>query len=252
MVGAETFILKTNINCPGCKKKIKKLLQDVQGVDKISIDAEQGRIKISGTVHPQTLMKLLQKNGKKSELLWEPMVTQKDLQIVRRSKSPVNNHHIIHDKDVEQLQKLSEIKGLTTVEVTRNGMKITFKEDENVPDEFSAARRLDQRAMHKKYNGDHGTNNYDCDFQSYHHQCSCSRNQAMYMHYCRNCPPTNCRCMQASDGNISVGIPLPGYMIPSAPQVPEYYQDPTPQEKSYDHPFHTAFSDDNPTGCIIL
>lgn len=108
-VGGENFILKTNIHCHGCEKKIRKLLQDIRGVDKFSIDAEQGRITVSGTIDPQTLMKLLRKTGKKSELLWEPMVAdQNDLQI----DSPVNNHHAIHDEDVVQLQKLSEIKGL--------------------------------------------------------------------------------------------------------------------------------------------
>lgn len=254
-VGVETFTLKTNIHCHGCEKKIRKLLQDIRGVDKFSIDAEQGRITISGTIDPQTLVKLLWKNGKKSELLWEPMVAdQNDLQIDQSLKSQVNKHHVIDDTDVVQLQKLSEIKGLKTVEVTGNGMKITFKDGENVQNfaakyDYSAARSMDRRAMHKKvYNGDHYVMDNDSDFYDNHH-CCCS-NQAMHTQYNHGCPPRNCNCT-ASHGNISLGIPLPGY-TPSAPPVPEYYGNPPPQERSYDHLFYSAFIEDNPSGCVIM
>ncbi|WOG93912.1 hypothetical protein DCAR_0313200 [Daucus carota subsp. sativus] len=250
MVAAKTFVLKTNIHCSGCEKKIKKLLQDIGGVHRISIDAAQGEIKISGTIDPQTLLKLLQKNGKKSELVWEPLIDQKDLKIMRRPKSPVNKYHGIHDEDVvSRLQKLSEIKGLKSVELTRDGVKITFKEDYENGQGFSgkseacSARKSPGKAMHERYDGE---------------ESCCSRNEARYKQYCDGCGrPKNCGCM-ASHGNISQGIPWrgpPGYFPSAPPEVPVYYPPPAPpppQDLAYSHPFYSTFSDDNPRSCNIM
>ncbi|CAL9144428.1 unnamed protein product [Musa hybrid cultivar] len=65
----QTCILKVSIHCNGCKKKVKKLLQKVDGVYTTSIDAEQGRVTVSGDVDPATLIKKLCKAGKHAELL---------------------------------------------------------------------------------------------------------------------------------------------------------------------------------------
>ncbi|CAL9097733.1 unnamed protein product [Musa textilis] len=65
----QTCILKVNIHCDGCKKKVKKLLHKVDGVYTTSIDAEQGRVTVSGNVDPATLVKKLAKAGKHAELL---------------------------------------------------------------------------------------------------------------------------------------------------------------------------------------
>ncbi|THU57930.1 hypothetical protein C4D60_Mb03t08780 [Musa balbisiana] len=65
----QTCILKVNIHCDGCKKKVKKLLHKVDGVYTTSIDAEQGKVTVSGDVDPATLVKKLAKAGKHAELL---------------------------------------------------------------------------------------------------------------------------------------------------------------------------------------
>lgn len=256
MVAAQTFVLKTNIHCGGCEKKLKKLLQDVEGVHKISIDAVQGKIEILGTTDPQIVLKLLQKKyWKKSELVWEPepMIYQKDLQIIRRPMSHANNYHGILDKDiVVQLQKLSEIDGLKSVEVNRDGVKITFKEDGfNGENETCSARKSPRKAMHD-----------DCNFRGNHDQlASCSRNEGMYKQYCDGCCyPTNCICMASpSHGSISTGIPWPGSYFPSTP--PElahiYYNPPPPpapppHETPYNHSYYSTSSEDNPRSCVIL
>ncbi|KAK1355351.1 HMA domain-containing protein [Heracleum sosnowskyi] len=251
MVAAQTFVLKTNIHCSGCEKKIKKLLQDIGGVHRISIDAVRGKIEISGTIDPHIVLKLLEKNGKKSELVWERMTADgKDEKIIRRTKSAaVNEYYGIHDKDVvSELRKLSEIKGLKSIEVNRDGMKITFNENEqesNGESETCSARKPPGKTMHKKYEPEYAMNN-DCD---------CSRNEAMYKEFCDGCGrPTNCRCV-ASHGSVSQGIPWPGYnTFPSAPPVPEYYPPPAPPPHgmAYNHPFYSTFSDDNPRSCIIM
>ncbi|KAK1355486.1 hypothetical protein POM88_048742 [Heracleum sosnowskyi] len=73
-VGAETVIVKIETNhCNGCMNNIKKSLQKIGGIHRICIDAEEGKITISGTIDPPTLAKILRKIKKKSEFLLKPM-----------------------------------------------------------------------------------------------------------------------------------------------------------------------------------
>lgn len=65
----QTCVLKVNIHCDGCKTKVKKLLQKIDGVYTISIDSEQGKVTVSGSADPSTLIKKLNKAGKHAELL---------------------------------------------------------------------------------------------------------------------------------------------------------------------------------------
>ncbi|KAF5738612.1 hypothetical protein HS088_TW13G01513 [Tripterygium wilfordii] len=64
----QTCVLKVNIHCDGCKQKVKKILQKIDGVYTTKIDSEQGRVTISGNVDPSVLIKKLSKSGKHAEL----------------------------------------------------------------------------------------------------------------------------------------------------------------------------------------
>ncbi|XP_011036961.1 PREDICTED: uncharacterized protein LOC105134304 [Populus euphratica] len=66
----QTHTLKVNIecHCDGCKKKIKKMLQKIEGVYTTTINAEQGRVTVTGNVDPAKLIKQLEKSGKHAEL----------------------------------------------------------------------------------------------------------------------------------------------------------------------------------------
>ncbi|KAH6833023.1 Heavy metal transport/detoxification superfamily protein [Perilla frutescens var. hirtella] len=64
----QTCVLKVNIHCDGCKHKVKKILQKIEGVYTTKIDSEQGKVTVSGNVDPNTLIKKLIKNGKHAEL----------------------------------------------------------------------------------------------------------------------------------------------------------------------------------------
>ncbi|KAL6284238.1 hypothetical protein ACE6H2_015167 [Prunus campanulata] len=63
-----TCVLKVNIKCKACKTKIYDVLQNIYGVYKIDIDAEQGTVKVSGKVNPSTLLMVLDGSGKHAEL----------------------------------------------------------------------------------------------------------------------------------------------------------------------------------------
>ncbi|CAL0334619.1 unnamed protein product [Lupinus luteus] len=62
--------LKVNIHCEGCKQKVKKILHKIDGVFTTEIDAEQGKVTVSGNVDHDVLIKKLAKSGKHAEL-WD-------------------------------------------------------------------------------------------------------------------------------------------------------------------------------------
>ncbi|KAK1294681.1 hypothetical protein QJS10_CPA16g01370 [Acorus calamus] len=68
----QTCVLKVNIHCDGCKQKVKKILHKIDGVYKTTIDAEQGKVTVSGNVDPAILIKKLVKSGKHAELWGSP------------------------------------------------------------------------------------------------------------------------------------------------------------------------------------
>lgn len=238
IIPAKTFVLKTNIHCKGCEKKMKKLLQSINGVHTITIDAAQEKVTISGTIDPHTVQKLLEKAGKKSELVWEPTNNLQiiDLESKYSQNNTSNNYHGIHDKDVvNRLQQLSEIKGLKSIELTRNRLKLTFRDGDN-----------------------------DCDVQDLHGHgvTCCARHSTSVMHgglrnkYHGTCCARNCACSMCSGGSVTAGIPWTG-SLPSAPPevVPEYYDTPPPPPPPppvMGYPYDTSFSDENPRACTIM
>ncbi|KAK4407991.1 Heavy metal-associated isoprenylated plant protein 36 [Sesamum angolense] len=60
-----TWALRVSIHCKGCKKKVKKVLQSIEGVYKIDINTEQHKVVVTGNVDSETLIKKLVKSGKK-------------------------------------------------------------------------------------------------------------------------------------------------------------------------------------------
>ncbi|KAL5670299.1 hypothetical protein ACJX0J_022520, partial [Zea mays] len=63
-----TLMLRVNIHCDGCEKKVKKTLHKIDGVYQSSIDAEQGKVTVSGLLDPDTIIRKLNKAGKPAQL----------------------------------------------------------------------------------------------------------------------------------------------------------------------------------------
>ncbi|VAI93746.1 unnamed protein product [Triticum turgidum subsp. durum] len=66
----QTIVLRVTIHCHGCKKKIRKVLKNIQGVQDIKVDAQQHKVTVTGTVDAETLVKRLYKSGKHA-LPWQ-------------------------------------------------------------------------------------------------------------------------------------------------------------------------------------
>ncbi|KAH6771551.1 Heavy metal transport/detoxification superfamily protein [Perilla frutescens var. hirtella] len=64
----QNCVLRVNIHCDGCKQKVKKLLQRIEGVYQVNIDEEQQKVTVSGSVDSAILVKKLVRAGKHAEI----------------------------------------------------------------------------------------------------------------------------------------------------------------------------------------
>ncbi|XP_068332615.1 heavy metal-associated isoprenylated plant protein 37-like [Pyrus communis] len=97
----QTCVLKVNIHCDGCKQKVRKLLQRIEGVYQVNIDSDQQKVTVSGSVDSETLIKKLLRAGKHAEL-W----SQKSNNQSQKEK----NNCIKEDKNNNKGQKQGILK----------------------------------------------------------------------------------------------------------------------------------------------
>ncbi|KAK4378924.1 hypothetical protein RND71_000786 [Anisodus tanguticus] len=69
LLNYKTWVLKVSIHCEGCKRKVKKILQQVPGVYAIDIDLKQQKATVTGNVEAEALLRKLHKSGKHAELI---------------------------------------------------------------------------------------------------------------------------------------------------------------------------------------
>ncbi|XP_057765889.1 heavy metal-associated isoprenylated plant protein 37-like [Salvia miltiorrhiza] len=114
----QTCVLRVNIHCEGCEQKVKKILQRIEGVYQVKIDAEQQRVSVSGNVDSATLVKKLVRAGKHAEL-W----SQKSNQIQKQKSGctkedkntkpkkpnvPKKKHNDLQEQDDDQMQLIRD------------------------------------------------------------------------------------------------------------------------------------------------
>ncbi|CAL0307355.1 unnamed protein product [Lupinus luteus] len=63
-----TCILKVNAQCEECRVKVMNVLRNIHGVYNITIDGDQGTVKVSGKVNPSTLLGVLEKYGRHGQI----------------------------------------------------------------------------------------------------------------------------------------------------------------------------------------
>ncbi|KAJ1395357.1 Heavy metal-associated domain, HMA [Sesbania bispinosa] len=72
----QTWFLKVSIHCEGCRRKVKKVLQSIDGVFTTTIDPQQQKVTVTGSVGIETLIRKLLKAGKHAEV-WPENLTVK-------------------------------------------------------------------------------------------------------------------------------------------------------------------------------
>ncbi|KDP38036.1 hypothetical protein JCGZ_04679 [Jatropha curcas] len=124
----QTCVLKVNIHCDGCKQKVKKLLQRIEGVYQVNIDAEQQKVTISGSVDSATLIKKLVRAGKHAEV-WSQKSNQNQNQKNNCIKDDKNNNN--NNKD----QKQGIIKGLEAFKNKQKSPAFSSEDDDFFDDD---------------------------------------------------------------------------------------------------------------------
>ncbi|GKU86804.1 hypothetical protein SLEP1_g1280 [Rubroshorea leprosula] len=99
----QTWVLKVFIHCDGCKKKVKKVLQGIDGVFMTDIDSQQHKVTVTGSVDADTLIKKLVSKGKRAEL-WPQKPEKKDKKAGKsknneKEKDPGEGEEIDDDGD---------------------------------------------------------------------------------------------------------------------------------------------------------
>ncbi|CAL9169081.1 unnamed protein product [Musa hybrid cultivar] len=94
----QTWILKVSIHCEGCRKKVKKVLQSMEGVYKTTVDPQQHKVIVTGNVEADILIKKLLKAGKHAELWPEKKGTGDGLRSGAGSSNSKKNKNKNGDK----------------------------------------------------------------------------------------------------------------------------------------------------------
>ncbi|KAJ7980261.1 Heavy metal-associated isoprenylated plant protein [Quillaja saponaria] len=95
----QTWFLKVSIHCEGCKRKVKKVLQSIDGVFTTTIDLQQQKVAVTGSVGVETLIKKLNKSGKHAEI-WPENVAGKSKKSKKSKKK--------NEEDPESDENLSD------------------------------------------------------------------------------------------------------------------------------------------------
>ncbi|KAF3454521.1 hypothetical protein FNV43_RR04969 [Rhamnella rubrinervis] len=95
----KTWVLKVSIHCEGCKRKVKKVLQNIEGVYTTNIDLKQHKVTVTGDIDADTLIKKLVKTGKHAELWPESRADQQHSKDKKKKSKGKKNKEKQNDSD---------------------------------------------------------------------------------------------------------------------------------------------------------
>ncbi|GLJ41288.1 hypothetical protein SUGI_0854650 [Cryptomeria japonica] len=68
--------MQVNMDCSGCERKIRKALSQLKGVDSVEIDMALQKVRVSGYIDQEKVIKTVRRCGKKAELWPYPYHTE--------------------------------------------------------------------------------------------------------------------------------------------------------------------------------
>ncbi|XP_041020180.1 heavy metal-associated isoprenylated plant protein 35-like [Juglans microcarpa x Juglans regia] len=107
----KTWVLKVSIHCEGCKRKVKKVLKNIEGVYTTDVDLKQQKVIVTGNLNPEILIKKLVKTGKHAEL-WPEKTGKKE----KKNGKPKNKEKQ-SDQESSEESNHGDDKEKETVEV---------------------------------------------------------------------------------------------------------------------------------------
>nr|GMC46295.1 heavy metal-associated isoprenylated plant protein 3-like [Ipomoea batatas] len=70
--GPPPVVLKLDLHCEGCAKKVRRSIRHVEGVEEVKADWETGKVTVKGNVDPKLLLERVAKKTKKQVVLVSP------------------------------------------------------------------------------------------------------------------------------------------------------------------------------------
>ncbi|KAE8667736.1 AICARFT/IMPCHase bienzyme family protein [Hibiscus syriacus] len=139
----QTCVLKVNIHCDGCKQKVKKLLQRIEGVYQISIDAEQQKVTVSGSVDSATLIKKLVRAGKYAEV-WSQKSNHNQDQNQKQNNNCIKDDNKSNNNN-NKSQKQGILKGMEAFKKQQQKFPISIpEEDDEYMDDYDEKDEEDE------------------------------------------------------------------------------------------------------------
>ncbi|XP_011023677.1 PREDICTED: uncharacterized protein LOC105125077 [Populus euphratica] len=141
----KTWVLKVSVHCEGCKRKVKKILDSIDGVCKADVDLRLQKATVVGDVDADTLIKkLIKKTGKHAEL-WPEKADNNQKAAMKKGKAKNKDKEKEKEKEKERDQESSNEEGgdgdnKKEVKVKAEGVKIqdpSPKNSENGPSKNS-------------------------------------------------------------------------------------------------------------------
>ncbi|XP_016742666.2 heavy metal-associated isoprenylated plant protein 36 isoform X2 [Gossypium hirsutum] len=110
----KTSVLKVFIHCEGCKKKVKRVLQVIDGVYETTIDSTQHKVTVTGSVDEELLIKKLSKSGKyvepwpeKAERKTKSLGNQRTMRNKKMTKEKLVVMIIMTQRRISQMKSLN-------------------------------------------------------------------------------------------------------------------------------------------------
>ncbi|MED6137287.1 hypothetical protein PIB30_063714 [Stylosanthes scabra] len=97
----QTWFLKVSIHCDGCRRKVKKVLQGIDGVFTTKIDQQQQKVTVTGSVTVETLLRKLLRAGKHAEI-WPENIS------VKENKSNKSNTENLEKENQKKSEKSAQ------------------------------------------------------------------------------------------------------------------------------------------------
>ncbi|XP_072983573.1 uncharacterized protein [Typha latifolia] len=150
----QTHILKVNIDCDGCKLKVKKLLQRIEGVYLVSLDVEHHKVQVTGNVDSETLIRKLARSGKHAEL-WSQKSSNQNQHKPNQQKQQKQPAQPIKDgnKNNKDQGKQGLMEGLKAFKSQHNKLPPLSSDEEDFDDDYDDEEEDDElRFLDNKMN----------------------------------------------------------------------------------------------------
>ncbi|KAJ6694348.1 hypothetical protein OIU85_005069 [Salix viminalis] len=83
----KTWMLKVSVHCEQCKRKVKKVLDSIDGVHSTDIDLRLQKATVVGDVDADTLIKRLKKKTRKHAELWPEKAVGDQKEAMKKDKA---------------------------------------------------------------------------------------------------------------------------------------------------------------------